>query len=142
VSDLAAARLLPARQAIGQFMSGYTIQSICHGLQAVNVGHCASMSGEGRALLEWVRACMACCDGCESCPASGAEFTVSESEPSDVCALELNFVYNDERYLKCRKFKDGSRGQIEADLGKGKESIVTRVKPLAAEQVLAEAFFF
>jgi hypothetical protein len=100
------------------------------------------MSGEGRALLEWVRACMACCDGCESCPASGAAFTVSESEPSDVCALELNFVYNDERYLKCRKFKDGSRGQIEADLGKGKESIVTRVKPLAAEQVLAEAFFF
>jgi len=142
VADLAAARLLPARQAIGQYMSGYSIQSICRGLQAVKVRHCASMSGEGRALLEWVRSCMACCDGCESCPSLGAEFSVTESDTTDVSALELEFVYNDERFLKCRKFKDGSRGQIEADLGKGADHIVTRVKPLAAEQALAEAFFF
>ena len=50
--------------------------------------------------------------------------------------------FNDERYLKCRKFKDGSRGEIAASLGKGEEKIFTRVKPLATEQALAEAFFF
>lgn len=142
VVDLAKARLLPARQAIGQFMSGYSIESLCEGLQAVRVRHCVSMSGEGRGLLEWVQSCFADCDGCASCPSLGAEFSVSESEPSDVCALELEFIYNDERYLKCRKFKDGSRGEIEASLGKGEEKIFTRVKPLAAEQALAEAFFF
>jgi hypothetical protein len=142
VGDLAKARLLPARQAIGQYMSGYSIESICEGLQAVRVRHCATMSGEGRGLLEWVRSCFADCDGCDSCTALGAEFTVTESEDSDECALELEFIYNDERFLKCRKFKDGSRGEIDANLGKGHETICTRVKPLAAEQALAEAFFF
>ncbi len=142
VGDLAKARLLPARQAIGQFMSGYSIESLCEGLQAVRVRHCASMPGEGRGLLEWVQSCFTDCDGCVSCASLGAEFSVIESEPSDVCVLELEFVYNDERYLKCRKFKDGARGEIQASLGKGKEKIFTRVKPLAAEQALAEAFFF
>jgi hypothetical protein len=56
--------------------------------------------------------------------------------------LELEFVYNDERYLKCRKFKDGARGEIHASLGKGEAEIHTRVKPMATEQALAEAFFF
>jgi hypothetical protein len=56
--------------------------------------------------------------------------------------LELEFVYNDERYLKCRKFKDGSYGEIHASLGKGEIEIYTRVKPMATEQALAEAFFF
>ncbi len=142
VGDLAKARLLPARQAIGQFMSGYSIESICEGLQAVRVRHCATMSGEGRGLLEWVQSCFADCDGCESCAALDADFSVIESDASDVCALELEFVYHDERFLKCRKFKDGSRGEIEASLGKGEEKICTRVKPLADEQALAEAFFF
>jgi len=59
-----------------------------------------------------------------------------------VCALELEFVYSDERYLKCRKFKDGSRGEIHASLGKGETDVFTRVKPMATEQALAEAFFF
>ncbi len=67
---------------------------------------------------------------------------MTESEDSDECALELEFIYNDERFLKCRKFKDGSRGEIDANLGKGQETICTRVKPLAAEQAFAEAFFF
>ena len=142
VVDLAGARLLPARQAIGQYMSGYTIESICQGLEAVTVRHSASMSGEGHGLLEWVRSCIASCDGCELCPSLGAEFSVVESDASDPCALELEFSYNDDRFLSCRKFKDGSRGEIEADLGKGVDHIFTRVKPLATEQALAEAFFF
>ena len=142
VGDLAKARLLPARQAIGQYMSGYAIESLCEGLQAVRVRHCASMPGEGRGLLAWVQSCFADCDGCEACPSLGAEFSVTELDSSDACALELEFVYNDERYLKCRKLKDGSRGEIEASLGKGEEKIFTRVKPLADEQALAEAFFF
>jgi hypothetical protein len=142
VVDLARARLLPARQAIGQYMSGYAIESICNGLQAVHVRHCKSMSGEGRGLLEWVKSCLSGCDGCDACVVGRVEFTVSELDPSAPCALYLEFVYDDERYLKCRKFKEGSRGEIRASLGKGEETIAARVKPLTAEQALAEAFFF
>lgn len=142
VKDLAKARLLPARQAIGQYMSGYGIESLCEGLKAVQVRHSASTSGEGRGLLEWVQACFAECDGCPECQSLKAVFSVTESAAADPCSLELEFAYNDDRYLKCRKFKDGSRGEIAASLGKGEDVICTRVKPLAAEQALAEAFFF
>lgn len=142
VKDLAKARLLPARQAIGQYMSGYAIESLCEGLETVQVRHSASTSGEGRGLLEWVQACFAECNGCPECRSLKAEFSVTESAADDPCSLELEFVYNDDRYLKCRKFKDGSRGEIAASLGKGEDIICTRVKPLAAEQALAEAFFF
>ena len=140
--DLAKARLLPARQAIGQFMSGYSIESLCNGLRTVRVRHCASMPGEGRGLLEWVQSCFTDCDGSKSGLTPVTEFSLIESESSDVCALELEFVYSDERYLKCRKFKDGSRGEIHASLGKGETDVFTRVKPMATEQALAEAFFF
>lgn len=143
VKDLAKARLLPARQAIGQFLSGYRIEEVCHGLQAVSVKHCASMSGEGRGLLEWVQSCLSECDGCETCPSLGAEFTVAECDAATKdCSLVLEFIYDDERFLRCRKFKDGSLGEIEASLGHGPEKITNRVKSLTLEQALAEAFFF
>ena len=143
VFDLAKARLLPARQAIGQFLSGYSIDQICEGLQAVRVKHSSSMSGEGRGLLEWVQSCLAECDECDACPALQAEFSVCECDESTKdCALVLEFVYDDERFLRCRKFKDGSMGEIEAYLGQGQEKITARVKPLSAEQALAEALFF
>ncbi|MDP4610686.1 MAG: hypothetical protein NWT02_05820, partial [Opitutales bacterium] len=58
------------------------------------------------------------------------------------CSLSLEWKYDDDRYFKWRKFSDGSLGEIEAYLGKTKEKIPTRVKPLAPEQALSEALFF
>jgi len=142
VGDLAKARLLPARQAIGQFMSGYSMAQIYTGLQTIQVRHCATMSGEGRSLLEWVQSCLVDVDRGRPCSALNADYSLSELAPTDGCVLELEFVYEDERYFTYRKFKDGSRAEINASLGKGNETICTRVKPLAPEQVLTEAFFF
>lgn len=142
VGDLARARLLPVRQAIGQFMSGYSMAQILKGLQSIQVRHCATMSGEGRGLLEWVQSCLM------SGPHRGSygDWTVacSLSELADAATytLELELVYEDQRYFNCRKFKQGARGEINASLGKGEVSICTRMKALAPEQVLAEAFFF
>lgn len=142
VGDLAKARLLPARQAIGQFVSGFSIESLCAGLQSVQVRHCASMSGEGHGLIEWVQHCFTQHLGRQASIKLAADFVVNESDESSTCELELEFVYNDDRYLRCRKFKDSSRAEIEASLGKGEERICTRMKPLLTEQALAEAFFF
>lgn len=143
VHDLAKARLLPVRQAIGQFMSGYRIESLCQGLQTVTVRHCASMQGEAKRLLEWVKDCLADCHKCDDCAARAAEFRIVECDASVVdCSLALELAYDDERFFNWRKFKDSSLGEIEAYLGKSKEKIPTSVKPLAPEQALAEALFF
>ena len=143
VSDLALARLLPVRQAIGQYLSGYPIDRLCAGLQSVTVTHCASMSGEGARLLEWVQSCLRECDQREVCALGAVEFQRMPFEPSrHQCSLALELVYQDERFFKWQKCPSGSLGEIEAHLGPAQETLPTRVKPLAFEQAIAEAFFF
>lgn len=143
VSDLAKARLLPVRQAVGQFLSGYKIEDLCQGLQSVTVSHCESMKGEGQRLIDWVKECLGECTKCEDCSARKAEFILQGCDQVDAdCSLCLEWKYSDDRYFKWRKFSDGSLGEIEAYLGKAKEKIPTRVKPLAPEQALSEALFF
>ncbi len=143
VGDLAMARLLPVRQAIGQYLSGYEISKLCEGLQSVTVRHCAAMSGEGMRLMEWIRDCLSDCTQCDDCSAAKARCTVEAfPEGEDVCCLSLELGYADARYFRWRKFTEGTLGEIEASLGKSEEKITTRVKPLGPEQTIAEALFF
>jgi len=143
VGDLAMARLLPVRQAIGQFLSGYAIQGLCEGLESVTVRHCEAMSGEGMRLMEWIRDCLGECKQCDDCSALEAKYTIELCDPCNVdCSLGLEFNYTDGRYFRWRKFAEGSMSEIEASLGKSEEKISTRVKPLGAEQTIAEALFF
>jgi glucose-6-phosphate dehydrogenase assembly protein OpcA len=142
VHDLAKARLLPVRQAIGQFMSGYPIESLCMGLKAVTVKHCASTQGEAQRLLEWMQGCLADCDKYDDCGALKADFQIARIEQCEDISLSLELAYEDERFFKWRKFQSGSLGEIEASLGKHQEKILTQVKPLTPEQALAEALFF
>lgn len=143
LGDLAMARLLPVRQAIGQFLSGYAIEQLCAQLESVQVRHCPAMSGEGRRLMEWIRSCFSDCERCEDCAACEASFLMDPCGADDAdCSLVLEFKYSDGRYFKWRKFAEGSLGEIAASLGKQEERITTRVKPLGPEQTLAEALFF
>ncbi len=143
LGDLAVARLLPVRQAIGQYLSGYAMRSLCENLDSVRVRHCPALSGEGVRLMEWVRSCLSDCKHCKDCPAPEATFSIDPCEAGDTdCSLLLEFGYSDGRYFKWRKFSEGSLGEIEASLSNHEERITTRVKPLGPEQTLAEALFF
>ncbi|MGJ8652897.1 MAG: glucose-6-phosphate dehydrogenase assembly protein OpcA [Opitutaceae bacterium] len=143
ISDLATARLLPVRQAIGQFLSGYEIESLCSGLESVLVAHCETMSGEGHRLMEWIKDCLGECSKFDGYSAKDSQFIVGGAgELDDECVLTLELKYSDDRYFKWRKFSDGSMGEIQAYLGKTRETISTRVKAMAPEQALSEALFF
>jgi len=151
VGDLAGARLLPVRQAIGQYLSGYSIEQLCRGLQSVRIRHDASMSGEGKRLIEWIKGCFGDCEKCEDpsshcyaeagCSALKADYDLGECKAPD-CLLTLEFSYDDERYFRWKMLSDKNFGLIEAKLGKCEENLTTRVKPLGAEQTLAEALLF
>lgn len=143
VGDLALARLLPVRQALGQFLSGYEMRGLRENLDSVAVRYCDAMSGEGTRLMEWLRDCLGECEKCEDSPGPEAKYILENCGDCDSdCSLALEFNYSDGRYFKWRKFAEGSMGEIEASLGKSDEKISTRVKPLGAEQTIAEALFF
>ena len=143
VGDLASARLLPVRQALGQFLSGYEMRGLCENLNSVIVRHCEAMSGEGTRLMEWLRDCLGECEKCGDLAALETKYIVENcGECESDCSLALEFKYSDGRYFKWRKFAEGSMGEIDASLGKSEEKISTRVKPLGAEQMIAEALFF
>ncbi|MFP4673684.1 MAG: glucose-6-phosphate dehydrogenase assembly protein OpcA [Opitutales bacterium] len=61
VRDLAQARLLPVRQALGQFLSAYPPGQLVEGLREVTVRHEQGLTGEGMRLLEWVRGSLEAC---------------------------------------------------------------------------------
>lgn len=146
VGDLAEARLLPVRQSIGQYLSGYPIEEICRGLKSVQIRHAPSMPGEGERLEAWLRDCLSECRKCGDSSSSGggdrqADYDLEEwREPDGLLALE--FSYEGERYFSWKLFSEGNTGRIEAALGKATDRLTTRVKPLGAEQMIAEALLF
>ncbi|MEC7288289.1 MAG: glucose-6-phosphate dehydrogenase assembly protein OpcA, partial [Verrucomicrobiota bacterium] len=129
VGDLASARLLPVRQALGQFLSGFEMRGLCYNLDSVIVRHCNSMSGEGIRLMEWLRACLVECEKCSDLNALEANYSVEKCGKCESdCSLALEFKYSDGRYFKWRKFAEGPVGEIEALLGMSEEKITTLVK--------------
>ena len=135
VRDLAQARLLPIRQFIGQFLSGYSIEKLRSGLQRITVRHAADHSGEAQRLGEWLASCL-------SLNLDEAAFITQETCTDDAVQLAMEWSYDDGRYLKWQLFREGSRAEIEIKFGETAERIPTHLKPLAPEQALAEAFFF
>jgi len=151
VRDLAAARLLPVRQAIGQYLSGYPIEELCRGLEWVRIRYASGKSGEGARLQEWIRDCLrdcgqcddpaSACPGQQACRALNARYELSTCREMD-CLLTLEFGYDDERYFVWKLRNNGNVAQIEASLGKATEQLTTRVKALGVEQTIAEALLF
>jgi glucose-6-phosphate dehydrogenase assembly protein OpcA len=143
VRDLAMARLLPVRQAIGQFMSGFKAEELRGGLQTVLVTHCPTLSGEGCNILEWAKSCLQDCVKKNEEASGDVEFELKAAgKPDSECALRMEWTYKDDRYFKWVMYKHNSLGEIRTNLSKHDETIPTSVKLLSPERALSEALFF
>lgn len=141
VGDLAKARLLSVRQAIGQYLSGYSIEQLCQDLQSVRIRYAASMPGEGRRLQDWIKDCLGDRGKCEDCSALKADYDLGEcSDPDYLLTLELS--YSDKRFFRWKLLSGKNLATVEAFIGKSEERLTTRVKLLGAEQTIAEALLF
>ena len=143
LGDLAKARLLPVRQALGQYLSGYDIDHLRKDLEAVSVCHCESMSGEGQGLIEWIQECLSNCESANDKSTASVRYEVTPcrgEKPDYTLCLELH--YKDGRSFKWRKLSASMAAEIEDSLGQSTKKVTTRIKALNPDQMISEALFF
>ncbi len=58
VRDLASARILPLRQSIGQYLSGFAPEILAKGVQGLRFTYSSSLAGEARNLSSWMKSCL------------------------------------------------------------------------------------
>jgi len=142
VMDLAFARLLPARQSIGQFLSGYDKALLIAGLTHVECRYAPGADGEAANLLHWQENCL---DHCEK-PGEHCDDVSFAAKPLDLGspnALEVEWQYEGgAKKFSWSHAKEGDAVSIKADFGKGPVDLPQHVKPMPQVRELAEALFF
>ncbi len=136
--DLAHARLLPVRQAVGQFLSAYEPGIITRGLRAVAVAHGGEFAAEARVLAGWARTRL---EACGAPAAGGPAFEVRPTGPGVALSLELSFAYDDGRRFSWRGDFARGTGIFESTIEGSRQMLPMTIGLLSAEAALAEAIF-
>jgi hypothetical protein len=136
VRDLAFARLLPARQMIGQFLSRYTVEALSKGLRSIRLAHGPEVSTEARVLLSWIR------DRIGDCGASGETCELIESRDLAPKAFALGFAYGDKRFFAWNADLGSAHATLDGDFGTGRTTMPASIALLPQEEALSEAMFF
>jgi hypothetical protein len=134
--DLVFARLLPVRQALGQFLSRYPMPILCEGLQTVTVTHAAALAAEGRVLLAWLQ------DRVGQCGENRAKFTLQELPKGSAGSFGVTFAYAGKKSFAWQGDLATGTALFEADFGTGRTRLPASVSLLPPESALSEAMFF
>ena len=140
VRDLATARLLGVRQALGQFLSGYSPESLASGLSEVAVRHAKRRSGEAKSLSGWMRSRLEAVSDRTKIPLE-AKFSFEEHEGGASCiATEWKYANGDR--LLWEHSATSSGASIDANIAGRKYSRPLRIPFLDQPAALAEAMLF
>ncbi len=140
VRDLAQSRMLPVRQALGQFLSAYAPESLVKGLTRVVVRHAPARVGEARHLLLWMRERLdeiALRDGRRA----AADFRIEVRRDCEAC-LATEWTYADGGFFRWEHAATGSGAQIAANIGGVASAYPLRVPFTEPPVALAESLFF
>ncbi len=140
VADLALARLLPARQGIGQFLSATAPKDLVEGLKTVTVRHNEKRCGEGTNLLMWCRQRLNACAQVSGVTCD-AEFKLEEVKDETNC-LALEWTFEGDKHFLWTHKAGCAEAAVTADFGHGRVSVPMQIKFLEGEKALSEAIFF
>lgn len=137
VKDLAGARVLPIRQSIGQYLSGYRPEILIEGVTGVRVTAPASLRGEADSLGKWMCQCL------ESAGARGCSNEVVASDDGSRRMLGEWQIESGDNHFSFELDLDQARGCLKSKFG----STVTENWPfethlLGPRESLSEAVFF
>ena len=136
VVDLACARLLPIRQAIGQYLSGFDMHLLKSDLVSVEVQHISNRQGEAKYLMDWLVSCLGLSDSAK------VELAIKRLTLTSKHPFSFEFKYADGRFLKWESSSVTRISQIRHTLFGSEKQVAIRIKPLAPEQELSEVFYF
>lgn len=137
--DLAAARLLPVRQIVGQYLAGIDPAQLAKQLEAVTVRSGPALGAEAKALLRWTEQALTKCDAASAAAADFETESVAEWRGEQI---ELALRYGDARFFRWRADLAAGTSQFDTDFGQGRVQMPAPVKLLAPEAALSEALFF
>lgn len=137
IRDLVWARLLPVRQLIGQFLSGFEPARLVDGLRHIKVYHRPRYEPEGRVLLDWLCGRLRDCGKIE-----GVKTSVVSSEAKEIEDFAVDFAYDGGNYFRWRADIARNLGDFAADMGGGRVELKTAMHLLNPAAALSEAVFF
>lgn len=137
VRDLVAARLLPVRQTIGQFLSAHLPAALSDGLASIVVRHGASRRPEANVLAEWSRTRLVACGA----PAS-LEAKVEPDASAAADSIDVNFVYSNGQSVRFQGDFAKGCAHLSARIRNSDTELSTAISLLSPEAALAEAMFF
>ena len=137
IRDLVNARLLPARQLLGQFLSGFPPTQIVNNLQRVRLYHKSKYAAEARVLWDWLKSRLVDCGAPDSVPG-----IIKPSESAGIDDFAVEFCYTDNSYFKWRADIAKNHAEFAADLGGGRVELVTAMHLLEPAAAISEAIFF
>ncbi|MDR2983192.1 MAG: glucose-6-phosphate dehydrogenase assembly protein OpcA [Puniceicoccales bacterium] len=137
--DLAVARLLPVRQALGQFLSAYPPKLLVENLRSVKIEHSKARCGEATGLLAWMKSCFVRCAEISSLPLN-ADFNDATVETTEIC-LTVDCDYTSGNLFHWEHSSQNSEAIIRAKFNGSDYTHHLRVHFLNPAQALAEALF-
>jgi hypothetical protein len=136
VVDLARARLLPIRQAIGQYLSGIPFELLRKDLCEITVHYAPISQGEAFHLMQWLEHCLKCEEE------KSIVAKLSELEPNSNQRLSFEITYSHEKFIRWIQFEGSSISHLTQNIDGEEKDMPIQIKPMLPEQELSEAFYF
>lgn len=139
-ADLALMRLLPVRQSLGQFLSGYGEGVLINNLKKVVVEHSEDLLAEGYQLLEWFSTALQKCAHAEKDDFK-VEFALIKSG-SEGRFLKAQWTYAADKFFEWQYDHETGFSEIKAKFGKEKTGYPLQLRKMGPEEALAAAIFY
>ena len=136
VVDLARARLLPVKQAIGQYLSSYSVDLLTNELESIKIYHSNLNRGDANHLGEWLQSTL------KSEKISSLNLTNIELNFDSEKEIGFKVIYKDGRFIEWYKNRNKSLSNLRHTIEGINVELAIKTKPMAPEQELSEAFYF
>ncbi len=143
VVDIAVARLLPIKQSLGPFLSGFSPDELVRGLKAIRIYHEPDRASEAFRFQQWVIGCVEACypkDQSDRFKELDVSITAKDKEAGET--LKMLWDYDHAYHFEWVFDLANNRSCIRANLGRGELDYHQVVNPLSMESELSESLFF